>query len=73
MDRPGAGPLNSINIAMGGIPTSHYQHHNPETGKFEVVKGMPAGTPDLVVKEFDSLFDLQGWVSDRWAAHGTLS
>jgi hypothetical protein len=67
MDRPGAGPLNSANIKMGGIPTNHYWFNNPETGLFEVVKGMPAGTNDVVVKEFTSMMDLQNWVSDAWS------
>jgi hypothetical protein len=35
MDRPEAGPMS----------TNHYRHENPETGKIEVVKGNPPGTP----------------------------
>ncbi len=57
-DRPGIGPLNSTGIAMNGNPTNHYQFQSPQTGTFEVVKVMPAGTPDEVAKEFDSLFKL---------------
>ena len=52
MDRPGAGPM-SVNEFVGGIPTNHYTHANPETRKIEVVRGNPPGTPDTVVKEFD--------------------
>jgi hypothetical protein len=73
MDRPGAGPLNSANISMSGIPTNHYWHHNPETGRYEVVRSMPAGTPDVVVREFGSFADLQAWVNDEWMRTGRLS
>ena len=73
MDRPGAGPLNSMSITMNGLPTNHYHHLNPQTGKFEVVKAMPPGTRDVVIQEFDSLFDLRNWVNDQWNKHGFLS
>jgi len=52
VDRPGAGPF-STNEFVGGIPTNHYTHENPETRRIEVVKANPPGVPDLVVKEFD--------------------
>ena len=73
MDRPGAGPLNSANIVIGAIPTNHYWHHNPETGKYEVVRSMPSGTPDVVVREFNNFSDLQTWTADEWNKHGCLS
>ena len=72
-DRTGVDPLNSTGITMNGIPTNHYQFQNPQTGKFEVVKVMPAGTPDEVVREFDSFLELQNWVNDQWNQHGYLS
>ena len=72
-DRPGVGAMNSTGITMNGTPTSHYQFQNPQTGKFEVVKVMPAGTPDEVVREFDSFLELQNWVNDEWNRCGHLS
>jgi hypothetical protein len=52
MDRPGAGPLSSSTMAIGGIPINHYIHDNPITGRVEIVRPMPPGVPDQVVKEF---------------------
>jgi hypothetical protein len=58
---------------MGGVPTGHYQHLNPQSGRFEVVKSMPAGMPDRVVQEFGSISDLISWVNEQWNNHGFLS
>jgi hypothetical protein len=66
MDRPGSGSLNSASIVMNGIPTNHYHHHNPHTSLYEVVRAMPPGTPDIVIKEFSSFPDLRNWVNEEW-------
>lgn len=65
-DRPNAGPLNSSQIALGGISTNYYWYQNEASGRYEVVRGMPAGTPDVVVKEFTDIPDLQNWVNEEW-------
>ena len=68
MDRPGAGPMSKQEI-VDGIPLNYYTHPNPETGRFEVVKIKPAGTPDEVVKEFsDSLLSARLWLVEEWRA-----
>ena len=67
MDRPGAGPL-SVNEFVNGIPTNHYTHPNPETGKIEVVKISPPGTPDKVVKEFPDRASAREWLATEWLA-----
>jgi len=61
MDRPGAGPL-SVNLAVDGASTGYYSNPNPETGRVEIVKRNPRGTPDAVVKEFRSLSDAKAWL-----------
>jgi anaerobic selenocysteine-containing dehydrogenase len=65
MDRPGAGPL-SVNEYVGGIPTNHYTHPNPETGKIEVVRANPPGMPDTVVKEFSNRPAARLWIAEEW-------
>jgi len=51
MNRPGAGPFSS-NMFVGGIPLGHYLNHNPQTGRVEIVKPMPPGTLDKLIKDF---------------------
>lgn len=67
MDRPGAGPL-SVNEFVNGIPTNHYTHSNTETGKIEVVRASPPGTPDVVVKEFLDRTAARAWIAAEWLA-----
>jgi hypothetical protein len=67
MDRPGAGPM-SVNEFVNGIPTNHYTHPNSETGKIEVVRGNPPGTPDTVVKEFDNRTSAREWIAQEFLA-----
>ena len=67
MDRPGAGPL-SVNEFVNGIPTNHYTHPDPETGKIEVVKASPPGTLDVVVKEFLDRASARLWIAEEWFA-----
>jgi hypothetical protein len=62
-DRPNAGPLNSAQITMHGIATNYYWYQNDTTGKYEIVKSMPPGEHDQVVKEFATMRDLQNWVN----------
>jgi hypothetical protein len=67
MDRPGAGPF-STNEFVDGVPTNHYTHENPETGRIEVVKSNPSGVPDAVVREFDDRGAARLWIRDEWLA-----
>ena len=67
MDRPGAEP-DSTNESVDGIPTNQYTHENPETGKIEVVKSNPPGTPDTVVKVFTDRHSAKLWLRDECMA-----
>jgi hypothetical protein len=67
MDRPGAGPM-STNEFVGSIPTNHYTHEDPETGRIEVVKGNPPGTPDTVVREFGDRTTAREWIREEFLA-----
>jgi hypothetical protein len=67
MDRPGAGPL-STNEFVDGIPTNHYTHENPETGRIEVVKANASGVLDTVVKEFDDRGAARLWIRAEFLA-----
>ena len=71
MDRPGAGPL-STNEFVDGVPTNHYTHENPETGRIEVVKVSSPGVPDVVVKEFGDRGSARLWIREEFLA-GRLS
>jgi hypothetical protein len=67
MDRPGAGPL-STNEFVDGVPTNHYTHENPETGRIEVVKANASGVLDTVVKEFDDRRAARLWIREEFLA-----
>jgi hypothetical protein len=71
-DRPEASPFNSAPLVINHTYTDHYWHHNPDTQKFELVKRMPAGTPDLVIREFDNFFELWTWTNMRWCKYGSF-
>ena len=51
MNRPGAGP-SSYSLSLNGIPINHYINNNPQTGRVEIVKPMPPGVDDWLVKDF---------------------
>jgi hypothetical protein len=67
MDRPGAGPFSSM-MSIGGIPINHYIHDNPTTGMVEIVRPMPPGVPDQVVKEFANRETAWAWAEAEWRA-----
>jgi hypothetical protein len=66
MNRPGAGPLSS-NMSIGGIPINRYINRNPSTGRVEIVRPMPPGTPDELVKDFPNEASAWAWAE---AEHG---
>jgi hypothetical protein len=68
MDRPGAGPLSTSMMAIGGIPINHYIHDNPITGLVEIVRPMPPNVPDAVVKEFPNRTVAWAWAEAEWHA-----
>jgi len=68
MDRPGAGPLSSAMMSIGGIPINHYIHDNPNSGLVEIVRSMPPGSPDEVVKEFTDRTSAWEWAEREWHA-----
>jgi hypothetical protein len=65
MDRPGAGP-DSVNISIEGLLTGYYSHPNKQTGKVELVKANPPGTPDEVIEEFEDYISLNTWFLEKW-------
>jgi hypothetical protein len=67
MNRPGAGPF-SVNMSIGGIPLNRYLNHNPTTGRVEIVKAMPPGTPDELVKDFSSEAAAWAWAESEHRA-----
>jgi len=67
MNRPGAGPLSS-NMSIGGIPINHYMHHNPQTGRVEIVKPMPPRQADQLVKDFPSEPSAWAWAEAEFRA-----
>ena len=65
MDRPGAGPrsVNLVNPVTGQLANLYY-HPNPFSNKHEIVKPSPPGTPDQVLKEFDTYAEAQNWFAN---------
>jgi hypothetical protein len=49
LTRPWGGPQTRSQIAVGPILTNFSWNLNPENNEWEVVKGMPEGTDDVVV------------------------
>ena len=66
-NRPGAG-TDSPSIVIGGIPTNYYVNTNPTTGRIEVVKAMPPGTEDALVKDFANYPSASEWAENEWRA-----
>lgn len=66
-DRPGAGPF-STTLTVAGIATNYYINNNPETGKVEIAKAMPAGTQDALVKDFTDSGAAREWFTSEWQA-----
>jgi len=62
MNRPGAGP-SSYSLSLNGIPINHYINHNPQTGRVEIVKPMPPGVDDLLVKDFPDEGSARVWAT----------
>jgi len=62
MNRPGAGP-SYYSLSLNGIPINHYINHNPQTGRVEIVKPMPPGVDDWLVKDFADEGSARAWAT----------
>jgi len=60
-DRPGAGSY-CLEIQVDGAPINCYFNSHPTTGRVEIVKIMPRGYPDELLKDFPD--EDSGWA---WA------
>jgi hypothetical protein len=67
MNRPGAGPSSS-NMHINGILLNHYINDNPVTGRVEIVRPMPAGTLDELVKDFSDRASAWAWAETEFCA-----
>ena len=66
-NRPGAGPYSS-DMLIDGIPLNHYINDNPTTGRAEIVKPMPPGTDDVLVKDFANRPAAWEWAKNEFGA-----
>jgi hypothetical protein len=64
-DRPGAGSY-SEEMRVEGIPINCYLNHNPETRSVEIVRVMPRGIPDELVKAFPTEDEAWAWVRNEF-------
>jgi hypothetical protein len=64
-DRPGAGSY-SLEMSVEGIPTNCYLNHHPQTGRVEIVKIMPPGIPDRLVKDFADDDSAWAWLRTEY-------
>lgn len=66
-DRPGAGSF-SLEMRVEGIPINCYLNHHPVTGRAEIVRIMPRGVPDQLVKDFPDEDSAWAWVGAEYRA-----
>jgi hypothetical protein len=64
-DRPGAGSY-SLEMRVEGLPINCYLNHHPKTGKVEIVRMMPRGVPDQLVKDFSDEDSAWAWVRNEY-------
>jgi hypothetical protein len=55
-------------MSIGGMPINHYINHNPQTGRVEVVKPMPPGIQDQLVKDFSNEASAWAWAEAEFRA-----
>jgi hypothetical protein len=41
-------------------------NYNPHSGRVEIVKPMPVGTPDELIKDFADAVSARAWVSEEF-------
>jgi hypothetical protein len=63
-DRPGAGSY-SLEMNVEGMHINCYLNHSPATGTAEVVRMMPSGVPDELVKAFPNEEEAWAWVRNE--------
>jgi hypothetical protein len=64
-DRPGAGSY-SLEMSVDGLPINCYLNSRPRTGRVEVVRMMPRGVPDRLVKDFPDEDSAWAWVRNEF-------
>jgi hypothetical protein len=64
-NRPGAGSY-SLEMRVEGLPFNSYLNHHPRTGRAEIVKMMPRGDPDQLVKDFADEDSAWAWVRNEY-------
>jgi hypothetical protein len=55
-------------MSIGGTPINHYINHNPQTGRVEIVKPMPPGQADQLVKDFPNEPSAWAWAEAEFRA-----
>jgi hypothetical protein len=66
-DMPGAGSY-SLEMSVEGIPINCYLNNHPNTGRVQIVKMMPRGVPDQLVKDFPDEASAWAWVTAEYRA-----
>jgi hypothetical protein len=63
-NRPGAGS-HSLEMHVEGLPINCYLNNDPISGRVEIVKMMPRGHLDRLVKDFASEDDAWAWARNE--------
>ena len=63
-NRPGAGSY-SLEMSVEGIPLNCYLNSHPFTGRVEIVKIMPPGYADRLVKDFPDEDSAWAWLRNE--------
>jgi hypothetical protein len=60
-DRPGAGS-HCEELFADGVPLNCYLNYNPQSGRVEIARIMPAGVQDEVVNDFPDEDSAREWI-----------
>jgi hypothetical protein len=60
-DRPGAGP-HCEELLADGMPLKLYLNYNPQSGRVEIARIMPAGVQDELVNDFPDEDSARDWI-----------
>jgi hypothetical protein len=62
---PGAGSY-SLEMQVEGVPINCYLNCNPTSGRIEIVKMLPRGYPDALLKDFPDEDSAWAWVRNEY-------
>jgi hypothetical protein len=68
LNRSGIATTSASTMTIEGIPLNHYILENSVTGRVEIIKPLPPGTEDRLVKDFTSATEAWAWATAEFHA-----